>query len=96
MNLPMPDWGLGCYELTAAEIEPVAERVVAMAAPLRTGSVLDIACGAGNAAILAARFRWSVTGLDHATRLIEVAKGCAAEEGLDIEFLVGDAKRTTR
>src|SRR5688572_7157042 len=88
----MPDWGLGCYEITAAEIEPVAERVVAMAAPRRTESLLDIACGTGNAAILAARFRCSVTGLDQAPRLIEVAKERAAGDGLDVEFVVGDAE----
>jgi SAM-dependent methyltransferase len=88
----MPDWGVGSYEVTAAEIEPVAERVVGMAAPLRTESLLDIACGTGNAAILAARFRCSVTGLDQAPRLIEVAKGRAAADGLEVEFLVGDAE----
>jgi ubiquinone/menaquinone biosynthesis C-methylase UbiE len=88
----MPDWGLGSYEITAAELEPVAERVVAMAAPLRTESLLDIACGTGNAAIFAARFRCSVSGLDQAPRLIEVARSRAAAEGLEVEFLVGDAE----
>lgn len=87
----MPDWGLGQYELTALEIEPVAERVVAMAAPLRTERVLDIACGTGNAAIFAARFRAKVTGLDQAPRLIDVARSRAGEEGLEIDFVVGDA-----
>ncbi len=88
----MPDWGLGKYELTALELEPVAERVVAMASPLRTESVLDIACGTGNAAILAARFRSKVTGLDQAKRLIAVACTRAADEGLEITFEVGDAE----
>lgn len=89
----MPDWGLGKYELTALELEPVAERVVAMAAPLRTEKVLDIACGTGNAAIFAARFRAGVTGLDQAPRLIEVARSRAEAERLEIDFVVGDAGR---
>ena len=89
----MPDWGLGKYELTALELEPVAERVVAMAAPLRTESVLDIACGTGNAALFAARFRSRVTALDQAPRLIEVARSRAEAEGLEIDFVVGDAGR---
>lgn len=88
----MPDWGLGRYELTAAELEPVARRVVAMAAPLRNERVLDIACGTGNAAILAARFKSKVVGLDQAPRLIEVAGQRAAAEGLDISFVVGNAE----
>ncbi|CAN5752670.1 methyltransferase domain-containing protein [soil metagenome] len=88
----MPDWGLGRYELTAAELEPVAQRVVAMAAPLRNERVLDIACGTGNAAILAARFKSKVIGLDQAPRLIEVAGQRAAAEDLDISFVVGNAE----
>lgn len=88
----MPDWGLGNYELTAAELEPVSERVVAMAKPHRDEALLDIGCGTGNAAILAARFRASVTGLDQAPRLIEVARNRAEADGLDVSFLVGDAE----
>ncbi|MEX0790098.1 MAG: class I SAM-dependent methyltransferase [Actinomycetota bacterium] len=88
----MPDWGLGRYELTAAELEPVARWVVAMAAPLRDERVLDIACGTGNAAILAGRFKSKVIGLDQARRLIEVAGQRAAAEGLDIRFVVGNAE----
>ena len=70
----MPDWGLGRYELIAAEIEPVARRVVSMAAPLEGRRVLDVACGTGNAALLAAEAGASVTGLDQASRLIDVAR----------------------
>ncbi len=88
----MPDWGLGKYELIGIEIEPVSERVVAMANPHRDEAVLDIACGTGNAALMAARFRSTVTALDQAPRLIEVARQRAADDGLDITFVVGDAQ----
>jgi ubiquinone/menaquinone biosynthesis C-methylase UbiE len=88
----MPDWGLGHYEVIAAEVEPVARRVVAMAGPLRGERVLDIGCGTGNAALLAAQLGATVTGVDEAPRLIEVAGRRAAAEHLDISFVVGDAE----
>lgn len=89
----MPDWGLGHYEVTAADVEPVARRVVAMARPLRGERVLDIGCGTGNAALLAAQFGATVTGVDQAPRLIEVAGRRAAAEHLDVSFVVGDAEQ---
>jgi SAM-dependent methyltransferase len=88
----MPDWGLGSYESTALELEPVARRVASMAAPLQGRRVLDIACGTGNAALLAAEAGASVVGLDQAPRLIEVAKKRAAARGLEASFVVGDAE----
>ncbi len=68
-------------------------RTVSMANPLRGERVLDIACGTGNAAILAARFGASVTGVDQAPRLIEVARQRAGDEGLQVSFTVGDAQQ---
>lgn len=89
----MPDWGAGKYELTAAELEPVARRVVATAQPRRGEKVLDIACGTGNAALLAARLGARVTGLDQAPRLIDVARERAAADGLAVDFVVGEAEK---
>jgi SAM-dependent methyltransferase len=86
----MIDWGVGQYEWTAAEVEPVAERVVSLAA-LRPGErVVDLATGTGNAALLAARLGAAVTGLDLAPRLIDVARKRAAGEGVEASFVVGD------
>lgn len=88
----MVDWGKGRYEDTAAELEPVAAAVVALAAP-RTGErVLDIACGTGNGALLAAARGADVVGLDSAPRLVAVAGERAAAAGLALELLVGDAQ----
>ena len=87
----MTDWGLGHYEKTAAVLEPVAERVVALAAPQAGERFLDVACGTGNAALIAARRGAEVTGVDLAERLVGVARERAAAEGLAAEFLVGDA-----
>lgn len=86
----MIDWGLGHYEQTAAELEPVAEHVVSLAEIQPGERVLDLATGTGNAALLAARAGAEVTGLDAAPRLVEVARYRAAGAGLDASFLVGD------
>jgi ubiquinone/menaquinone biosynthesis C-methylase UbiE len=86
----MIDWGMGHYEHTAAELEPVAERVVSLAT-LRPGErVVDLATGTGNAALVAAGRGALVTGLDSAPRLIDVARGRAATARLDVSFVVGD------
>src|SRR5579859_7406840 len=86
----MIDWGLGHYELTARELEPVAEHVVSLAAPAPGEQVLDLATGTGNAALLAARRGAAVTGLDAAARLIDVARDRAEAAGLRASFVVGD------
>jgi SAM-dependent methyltransferase len=87
----MVDWSAGEYERTAAELEPAAHEVVARAALAPGERVLDVACGTGNAALIAAAAGARVHGLDAAPRLIEVARARAAEAGLDAEFVVGDA-----
>jgi SAM-dependent methyltransferase len=85
------DWGLGEYELTAERLMPAAQRAVAALAPRPGERIVDVGCGTGNAALLAARAGAEVTGLDLAERLLDVARGRAAEEGLPVEFKVGDA-----
>ena len=87
----MVDWGKGRYEQTAAELEPVAEAVVAMAAPTAGDRVLDVACGTGNAALLAAARGADVVGVDSSERLVAVARQRAQQAGLFAEFVVGDA-----
>jgi SAM-dependent methyltransferase len=54
--------------------------------------MLDVACGAGQIAIPAARAGVSVTGVDIATNLIEQARLRARTHGLDIQFDEGDAE----
>jgi SAM-dependent methyltransferase len=88
----MIDWGIGQYEHVAAELEPAAREVVALAELEDGERVLDLATGTGNAALLAARGGAVVTGLDAAARLIDVARRRAADEGLDVAFVVGDVQ----
>jgi SAM-dependent methyltransferase len=88
----MVDWGIGRYEQTAAELAPVAEHVISLADLARGERVVDLATGTGNAALLAARAGAVVTGLDAASRLIDVARGRAVTEGVDASFVVGDVE----
>jgi SAM-dependent methyltransferase len=85
------DWGLGRYESTAEQLLPVA-RVVVDSAALRPGErVIDLGCGTGNAALLAAACGAQVTGVDPAARLLDVARRRAASEGANTTFLSGEA-----
>ncbi|HEV7804713.1 MAG TPA: class I SAM-dependent methyltransferase [Solirubrobacteraceae bacterium] len=86
----MVDWDRGHYERTARQLEPVAEAVVAAAAPAAGDRVLDVACGTGNAALLAGARGADVVGIDVAERLIGVARRRAAAAAIGAEFVVGD------
>lgn len=86
------DWGLGRYEDTARALEPASAYVVELAKLTRGERVLDIGCGTGNAALGAARAGAEIVALDPAVRLIEVARERAAAEGVEIDFVVGQAE----
>ena len=87
----MTDWGLGHYERTAEMLLPAA-RVLVDAARLRPGErVLDLGCGTGNAALLAAAAGTEVVAVDPSLRLIGVASAAAEREGLALTCEQGDA-----
>src|SRR5687767_15887594 len=54
--------------------------------------LLDVACGAGQLTIPAAKRGIKVTGLDLAANLVQQARARAAQEGLDIQVDEGDAE----
>jgi SAM-dependent methyltransferase len=85
------DWSIGRYEVTAAQLEPAARVLVEHAAPTAGERVVDVGCGTGNAALLAAERGARVTGVDPAPRLLEVGRELAAARGLDATFALGDA-----
>jgi SAM-dependent methyltransferase len=85
------DWSLGHYEHTAAQLLPAARVVVDRAAPVAGERVVDVGCGTGNAALLAAARGARVTGVDPAARLLEVAREQAAAQGFDATFALGEA-----
>ncbi len=85
-------WESGDYGQIARSIESVAEEFMAHL-PLRRGAdVLDVACGTGNLAVIAARHGCEVSGVDMAANLIAQARTRAAEAKLNIDFQEGDAE----
>ena len=86
-----PDWSLGSYEHTAAQLLDAARAVVDRADPAPGEAVLDVGCGTGNAALLAAERGARVTGVDPAARLLTVAREQAEARGLDATFVAGEA-----
>jgi len=85
------DWDAGQYEWTAARLAPAARVVVEHAAVQAGERVLDVGCGTGNAAFVAAERGARVVGVDPAPRLLEVAGAEAAARGLDATFAQGEA-----
>jgi SAM-dependent methyltransferase len=58
-----------------------------------TGRVLDAGCGTGEHALMAAALGLAATGIDTAPAAVRAAGRKAAERGLSVRFLVGDALR---
>ncbi|HET6867247.1 MAG TPA: methyltransferase domain-containing protein [Solirubrobacteraceae bacterium] len=85
------DWSLGHYEHTAAQLLPAARVLVERASPTAGEYVVDIGCGTGNAALLAAEHGARVIGVDPAPRLLAVARAAADERRLEATFELGDA-----
>ena len=92
MSGPPPlDWGVGNYERTAQMLLPAAQELVGHAALTAGERVLDVGCGTGNAALLAAAAGAVVTALDPSPRLLEVAATTAREQGLELDCRQGHA-----
>src|SRR3954470_3533782 len=84
-------WASGDFHVVAARIVLVAEQLCD-SADLHAGwRVLDVATGSGNAAIAAARLGCAAVGADYVPALLERGQMRATAEGLDVEFVVGDA-----
>jgi SAM-dependent methyltransferase len=86
----MADWGIGSYELTAAQLEPVAAVAIDAVEPVAGKTLLDLACGTGNASLEAVSRGARVTGMDPASRLLDVARSRAGEAGFDVDWVEGD------
>lgn len=58
-----------------------------------SGTVLDVGCGTGELALLAASRGLNATGVDSSPRAIAIARGRASERGLEsVRFEIGDAR----
>lgn len=86
-------WMDGQYDLIADRLMPEAEEFIARLRLRPADRLLDVACGTGNLALPAAQAGATVTGLDIAPNLLEVACARAAAAGLNIQFDEGDAEQ---
>ena len=86
-------WMAGDYGIAAQHFEPGALELFANWRIPPSSRMLDVACGAGQIAIPAARSGINVVGIDIATNLIEQARARAKAEGLAVQFDEGDAEQ---
>jgi ubiquinone/menaquinone biosynthesis C-methylase UbiE len=86
-------WSSGDYASAMHVIQTVGPRAVEAAGVSGDDVVLDVACGNGNATLPAARTGAKVTGIDITPSLLEAAKAAAAEAGLEIDWIEGDAQK---
>ena len=85
-------WSAGDFPSAALQIADVGTTTVDRAGIQPDDAILDVACGAGNATIPAARVAARTVGLDITPELIEAGKKAAAEAGVEIEWVEGDAQ----
>src|SRR5882757_344928 len=85
-------WESGDFGQIARTIENAAGEFMARQPLQRGAQVLDVACGTGNLAVIAARHGGSVWGIDIACNLIHQARIRAAEERLRINYMEADAE----
>ena len=85
-------WGTGPYQNITETIPDLHHRVVERLEPAPGVKWLDLACGTGAVAELAAERGADVTGVDLAPALIETAQERARDQGLEIDYRVGDCE----
>ena len=88
-------WSNGAFERVAETLAEMHTTLVHTLGPRPGERWLDLACGVGSVAELAAGAGADVTGIDLSPRLVEVAKQRAAAGGFDIAYSVGDAEHLT-
>lgn len=85
-------WMTGDYDLFSRFMEKDAEQFFADLNVTPGSRLLDVACGAGQLALIAARAGAKVWGCDIATNWLEDARTRASAEGLQIVFEEADAE----
>jgi ubiquinone/menaquinone biosynthesis C-methylase UbiE len=85
-------WSAGDFDAIAERIWGVGDDLVGRVGVNEGDAVLDVACGTGNAAIPAAVAGATVTGLDITPELFEDGRRRAAEAGVEIDWVEGDAE----
>ena len=86
-------WALGDYPSLATTVIPDLGAQLVAACGMRAGDdVLDVAAGAGNAAIPAAALGARVVACDLTPELLAAGRQRADEQGVDVEWKEGDAE----
>ena len=86
-------WAAGDWESCARLIAQAGELVIERAGIEPGVELLDVGTGSGgNVAIPAALRGAKVVGLDVTPELLELARGHAAEAGVDVDWIEGDAQ----
>ncbi len=85
-------WSAGDFDAIAQRIKAVGEDTVARVGIGEADRVLDVGCGSGNTTIPAALVGAEVTGLDITPKLLDDGRRNAADAGVEIEWVEGDAQ----
>ena len=85
-------WTSGDYDVFSRFMEKDAQAFFSRLGVKPGTRLLDVGCGSGQLALIAARAGAQVSGCDIAPNWIEKARARAAAEGLDIAFTEGDAE----
>jgi ubiquinone/menaquinone biosynthesis C-methylase UbiE len=85
-------WASGDYHMIGTQITIVSELLIEALDLHSTERVLDVGTGSGNAAMAAARRGCTVVGLDYVPALLIRARRRAEADGLEAEFVAGDAE----
>lgn len=86
-------WDKGDFNEIARQNVVMAEALCKAVDPHPGQKVLDIACGSGTAALVAARRYCEVTGTDYVPKLLERARKRAEASGLKANFVNADAQK---
>lgn len=85
-------WSEGDFHEVARQNVVMAEALCTALDPHAGQRVLDVACGSGTVALVAARRYCEVAGIDYVPALVDRARQRAQIEGYAVDFRVGDAQ----
>ena len=85
-------WAQGDYSVLSRQLAPAAEALADACAVSAGQEVLDVGAGDGNFALACAREGASVVACDISPGMVDRGRARSAEEGYDVEWVVGDAE----
>lgn len=90
-------WATGRYDAVGEHIATIAAQVIGAVEqrrPLRDASLVDIACGTGNATLAAAARGARVTAVDFTPELVAIGARRAEAAGINVRWVTADASDT--